>query len=384
MSAMLVSAVIESLCAGNDLSADHAEAVFLGVVRGELSEPLLVALLVALKAKGETPNEVAGAARAFSRHALPFERPAYRFADCCGTGGDGHGTINLSTAAAFVAAEAGLPIAKHGSRSVSSRSGSADVIEALGARIDLPPPAARALLDEVGVTFLFGQGYHAGMRHAVAARRALGMRTMMNLIGPLVNPARPPVQLLGVYDPALIEPMAHTLDLLGCETALVVHGGGLDEIALHAPTRAALLRKGAIETIELTPEAAGVKPAPIEALRGGSPERNAAYLRSALQGRAPDAHRDAIAINAGALLWLAGRAANLREGTQAALAALASGRAHDRMLRFVARSIELAATTAAPTAGAPLTTAAPTTAAPISAPGGRPDAHESEVARGTA
>lgn len=320
------------------MTTEEAEAVFRDVVHGAVSEIELAALLVALKAKGETPDEVAGAARALSGAAVPFDRPEYLFADSCGTGGDGHGTINVSTAVAFVAAEAGVPVAKHGNRSVSSRSGSADVLDALGARVERTPSASRRSLDEDGFCFLFAPQYHAGLRHAMTVRRTLGVRTMMNLLGPLVNPARPPVQLMGVYEPARVGSIARTLGLLGCRSALVVHGSGLDEIALHGPTTAALLRDGLVTEMVLRPEEAGVTPAPLEALHGGTPRDNAASLSAVLQGRGPTAHAHAVAINAGALLWIAGLASNLREGARAALAVIAGGRAHERLLGFVARS----------------------------------------------
>ena len=327
---------VELACARRDLDASAAQRAFAEITAGRAPEALVAALLIALKSKGETPEEMAGAARAYREAAVPFDRPAYRYADCCGTGGDGHGTINVSTAVAFVAAEAGLPIAKHGNRSISSRSGSSDVLEALGAAIDLPPQVSRRLLDEVGLCFLFAPQYHPGARHAAPVRRALGVRTIMNLLGPLASPAEPPVQLAGVYDPALVEPVATTLGLLGCETALVVHGGGLDEIALHAPTRAALLRRGSVELLEIRPADAGLAEAPIEALRGGSPEDNARLLSDALRGHAPEAHLSAIAVNAGALLWIAGLAATLAAGADLALGVLASGRAHDRLLEYCA------------------------------------------------
>lgn len=330
--------LVEHVCTARDLDESAAYHAFREVAAGRVPEPLLAALLVALKTKGETDEETAGAARAFREAAVPFERPTYTFADCCGTGGDGQGTINVSTAVAFVAAEAGLPIAKHGNRSVSSRAGSADVLEALGAAIELPPAASRRLLDDLGLCFLHAPQYHPGARHAAAARRNLGMRTIMNLLGPLANPARPPVQLTGVYDAALVEPVARTLGLLGCETALVVHGGGLDELALHAPTYAALLRSGAIETMELSPDDAGLARAPLSALRGGSPQENAGLLASALRGRGPDAHLAAIAYNAGALLWIADFATSLKEGARVAMSVLTSGRAHERLTNYVGRS----------------------------------------------
>lgn len=329
-------ALIDALCAGQDLTSEQAEAVFGAVVAGAISEVELAALLVALKAKGEAPAEIAGAARALRAAAAPFDRPGYVYADCCGTGGDGQGTVNVSTAAAFVAAEAGLPVAKHGNRAISSRCGSADMVEALGARIDPPPEVARRALDEVGFCFLFAPQYHPGLRHAASVRRALRIRTIMNLLGPLVNPSTPPVQLMGIYAPELVAVAASTLGALGCRAALVVHGGGLDEIALHAPTRAARLRDGGVEELEIVPEDAGVARAPIEALRAGEPAASGAWLERLLGGEGAPAHRDAVAINAGALLWIAERAASLREGTSIALELIASGRARARLARFAA------------------------------------------------
>ena len=327
--------ILESLSRGVHLSVEQIENIFADVVRGAVSEIELAALLIALKAKGETPDEIAGAARALLAHCESFERPSYMFADCCGTGGDGLGTINVSTAVAFVAAEAGLPMAKHGNRSVSSRSGSADVLEALGAPIEIDATLARRALDEERFCFLFAPRYHSGLRHAMGVRRTLGVRTMMNLLGPLVSPARPPVQLLGVYDPRLVVPLARTLAMLGCKSALVVHGGGLDEVALHAPTTAARLENGNVVELELCPEDAGIRGAPIDSLRGGEPKDNAAILTAILQGRGPRAHRDAVAMNTGALLWISGRAADLREGTSTAIDVLAAGRSYERFERYV-------------------------------------------------
>jgi anthranilate phosphoribosyltransferase len=224
---------------GEDLPIDDAQHLFERLVLGRLEPAEIAGMLIALRMKGETADEMIGAAHALSAAAEPFDRPEYLFADCCGTGGDGSGLINVSTATAFVAAAADLPIAKHGNRSVSSRCGSADVLEALGASIDVPSATARSLLDEIGFCFLFAPAYHPGMKHAALVRRQLSVRTVMNLLGPCINPARPPVQLLGVADPKMLRRIAETLDALGVEEALVVHGSGLDEVALHGETRAA-------------------------------------------------------------------------------------------------------------------------------------------------
>ncbi|HET7281344.1 MAG TPA: anthranilate phosphoribosyltransferase, partial [Sphingomicrobium sp.] len=221
---------LPKLLAGEDLTVDESQHLFERLVLGRLEPAEIAGMLIALRMKGETVEEMIGAARALSAAAEPFERPDYLYADCCGTGGDGSGLINVSTATAFVAAAAGLPIAKHGNRSVSSRCGSADVLEALGARIEVPPATARKLLDQTGFCFLFAPAYHPGMKHAALVRRQLSVRTIMNLLGPCINPARPPVQLLGVADPRMLRRIAQTLQAMGVSEALVVHGSGLDEV----------------------------------------------------------------------------------------------------------------------------------------------------------
>ncbi len=323
---------------GEDLDRGQAETLFGSLVRGELAEPDIAAMLVALRLKRETTAELIGAARALRAADRDFPRPDYLFADSCGTGGDGVGSINVSTAVAFVAAAAGLPVAKHGNRSFSSRCGSADVLERLGARLDLTPERSRAILDETGFCFLFAPLYHPGLKHAGPVRRALRVRTIMNMLGPCLNPAEPPVQLLGVADPDLLEPVAETLLSLGVETALVVHGSGLDEVALHGETRAVRIHYGRLDPLALTPEDAGLTRAPIDAARGGGPEENADRLRQLLAGRARRPEADLIAINAGTLLMAASLAATLKDGVEMAAEAIASGAALRVMQRFVEAS----------------------------------------------
>jgi anthranilate phosphoribosyltransferase len=288
------SAPLARLCAGESLLSRESEALFQALVAGELGEPEIAALLIALKVKGETKDELIGAARALRSAALPFDRPDYLFADSCGTGGDASGTINLSTAVAFVAAAAGLPVAKHGNRSVTSKCGSADVLERLGVRLDPEPSVSRRALDEIGVCFLFAPQYHPGLRHAGPVRRALKVRTVMNMLGPCVNPARPDVQLLGVADAALLEPVAATLLGVGVKQALVVHGAGLDEMALHDRTDAIRISDGAATRVEFSPEQAGLVPAPLQALSGGGPDENAERLRSLLMGYGTAAEEAAV------------------------------------------------------------------------------------------
>jgi anthranilate phosphoribosyltransferase len=299
---------------------------FRQVMAGEVDPIVLSGILVALKAKGETPEEIAGAAEALREEALPFDCGGLAVADTCGTGGDGAGTVNISTAVAIVAAEMGIPMAKHGNRSVSSRCGSADVLEKCGIRIDAATSVSEGCLRELGIAFLFAPQFHAGVRHAMPVRRALRTRTLFNIIGPLANPARPSWQLLGVYDERLCRPIAETLALLGSEAALVVNGGGLDEIAIHTPTRGARLYQGRVEDILIDPVDYCQAKRSIGDLQGGEPEQNARWLKQLLRGEATDAHNEAVAINAGATAWVAGRSSDLKEGTKQALDSLKSGR----------------------------------------------------------
>jgi anthranilate phosphoribosyltransferase len=295
----------------------------------------MAAAFVALRVKGETSSELIGAADALRSAARAFPSPAYLFADSCGTGGDFSGSINVSTAAGLVASACGLPVVKHGNRSFTSRCGSADVVEALGARLDLTAMESREILDQAGFCFLLAPLYHPGVAHAGPVRRALKVRTIMNLLGPCLNPARPGVQLLGVADPMLLRPIAETLCALGVERALVVHGSGLDEVALHGFTQAISLECGRLEELEITPEQAGLDRMPLRRIRGGSPAENARRLAALLAGRGGEADTAIVGLNAGALLMTAGRAATLREGVDMAMDALRSGAANAVLTHFV-------------------------------------------------
>lgn len=314
------------LLGGEDLPADDAEHLFERLVLGKLEPAEIAGMLIALRMKGETAEEMIGAARGLFGAALPFARPDYLFADCCGTGGDSSGLINVSTAVAFVAAACGLPVAKHGNRSVSSRCGSADVLEAVGVRIEVDPARARSALDQTGFCFLFAPAYHPGMKHAALVRRQLHVRTVMNLLGPCINPARPPVQLLGVADPKMLRRIAEVLHALGVDEALVVHGSGLDEIAVHAETRAIRLSRGTITEMTLTPEEAGLERAPLSVVTGGDVAENAARFRALLDGGGTGAEQDITILNTAGLLLTAGKAASLRDGADLARDALLSGR----------------------------------------------------------
>ncbi|MDR1529074.1 MAG: anthranilate phosphoribosyltransferase [Burkholderiales bacterium] len=319
--------ILSKLLTGGKLDREESRQLFEAVIRGEVGDVELTALLVALKLRGETAEEIAGAAQALREGAHEFPRPDYRFADIVGTGGDGANTINISTAATFVAAEAGLPVAKHGNRSASSKCGAADLLEQFDVNLDMTPMTARRLLDEIGVTFLYAPKYHTGIRHAMPVRKTLSTRTMFNLLGPLVNPARPSIMLVGVYDYTLCTLVAETLKLLGCERALVVNGLGLDEISVHGETNAAELIDGEIVTHHFTPDIFGVKTFPLSSIVGGTPEENKEAIRSALSGKGNEAHTAAISVNAAALLTLGGITESFKDGFELSLDIIKSGKA---------------------------------------------------------
>lgn len=317
--------LLARLLNGEVLSLAETEQLFGHLIQGQLTNAQIAGMLIAMKVRGETPAEIAGAAQALRRAAKPFPRPDYPIADTCGTGGDGANTINISTAAALVSASMGIAVAKHGNRSVSSRSGSADVLESMHIPLDGTPDNARHMLDQHNFCFLFAPHYHPGVKHAMPARQELKTRTLFNLIGPLINPAQPQIQLLGVYRPELCRPVAETLQLLGCERAMVVHGSGLDELALHAPTQVVEVNGQDIDTYTLKPADFGVDEAPISDLRGGDADLNARILKAVFTGQGSPAQQHAIAMNVAALLWMSGRCDSLKQGTEQALEHLHSG-----------------------------------------------------------
>lgn len=327
----VAQASLQRLFAGEDLDSGAAEQLFGELVAGRLNQPAIAAMLIALRFKGETAQEMIGAAKALRAADEYFPRPDYLFADTCGTGGDGSSLINVSTAVAFVAAAAGLPVAKHGNRSVTSPCGSADVLEQLGVKLDVSAEISRRALDQTGVCFLLAPLYHPGLRHAGPVRRALKVRTIMNLLGPCLNPAEPQVQLLGVSEARLMEPVAKTLSSLGVRQALVVHGSGIDEMALHGETQAVRVSDGTFEAIVLAPEDAGLERRPLESLKGGGPEENAERLKALLMGRGRPDEVNVVALNTGALLLTAGLAPSLKEAVAQARDVIASGAAYARL-----------------------------------------------------
>lgn len=318
--------LLRTVIQGRRLTQDETGVVFAALGAGDLSEAETAALLAALHARGETPEELAGAAGAFRAAARPFPEVTFPLVDVVGTGGDGVGTINISTAAGIVAASMGVSVAKHGNRAVSSRTGAADVVAALGLPLDLDPQLAVKILARDHFTFLFAQAYHPAMRHVAPVRRALATPTIFNVLGPLLNPARLTYQLMGVADPELLDMIAETMVHLGRKRALVVHGAGTDEIAVHGTTLVREATPRGVKAYEVTPEELGVHRHELSAVLGGEPEVNARLLRQVFDGGGAQAHRDAIAVNAGALLYLAGPADNLADGTRMALDQLASGR----------------------------------------------------------
>jgi anthranilate phosphoribosyltransferase len=320
---------------GRHLSRAQAAAAVDAMLDGSAPASLIAALLVALRVKGETPDEIAGAAQALRARATRVDVPLDRLVDTCGTGGDGAHTFNISTAAAFVAAAAGARVAKHGNRAASSKCGSADVLAALGAEVELAPDGVAACIQECGIGFLFAPRHHAAMRHVAPVRKELGIRTLFNLLGPLANPAGARRQLLGVPAPHLVPVLAATLVELGAERAFVVHGhGGLDEISPAGATRVAEVRGGRVREYEVTPDELGVARGAVEDLRGGDAERNATLLRDVLQGE-KGVRRSAVLLNAGAAIAAAGVCESMRDGVRLAEQAIDSGAALDRLAQFV-------------------------------------------------
>lgn len=317
---------LDQLLSGRSLDRQQTEALFGRLMDGELGDVHKTALLVALRMKGETAPEIAGAAAAMRRRvlAIPHSRPAV--VDTCGTGGDGRGTFNVSTAAALVAAAGGVAIAKHGNRSVSSRCGSADVLAALGVAVEVSPEDAGRALDAIGLAFLFAPRLHPAMAQVMPVRRELGVRTIFNVLGPLTNPAGARRQLLGVYAPELVEVLAQVLVELGSDHAMVVHGEGLDEITTTGSTRVAEVRDGRVEVYEVEPERFGLRRAVAGDLAGGDPEHNAGLLRRVLEGEAGPL-ADITALNAGAALYVGGIAPSLAAGVETARELLATGAA---------------------------------------------------------
>ena len=338
---MTIQEAIARTIEGRNLTAVEAETTMEIIMSGEATDTQIAGLLVALRTKGETVDEIAGFARAMQKKSIYVVTEKKTLIDVCGTGGDARGTFNISTTVAFVAAGAGLAVAKHGNRSVSSRCGSADVLEALGVHLDLNADEVGRCIDEIGIGFLYAPNLHPAMKHAVGPRREMGIRTVFNVLGPLTNPARAQVQLLGVYDPSLTERMAEVLRSLDCRSAFVVHGGGgLDELSTLGSNRVSRLADGRVESYDLDPTSFGLATAQLSDLEGGDATENAQILRDVLSGQTGP-KRDIVLLNAAAILVAAERVEDLQEGLLLAAEIIDSGAAIERLDALVSMTRRL-------------------------------------------
>lgn len=343
----MIQQAIQQLLDGQSMSASQAEGVMDQVMSGGATPAQIAGFLIALRLKGETIDEIAGCARAMRRAAVAVNPLRADLVDTCGTGGDGAGTFNISTTTAFVVAGAGLGVAKHGNRSVSSKSGSADVLAALGVNLDLMPEQVAQCIDQVGIGFLFAPSLHPAMKHAIGPRRELGVRTIFNVLGPLTNPAGTPAQLIGVYDASLTEPLACVLKELGSRAAYVVHGaGGLDELSTAGPNRVSYFgvagENGHVVTKTIDPRNCGFSLADPSDLRGGDPQENARITRDILSGRDRGPRRDTVLLNAAAALLVGGAVDGLAPGIGKAAESIDSGAALASLERLIEFSRQLA------------------------------------------
>lgn len=334
---MIIDA-IRKVVEKQDLSQDEARQTMEEIMDGEATSAQIASLITALRMKGETVDEITGFAETMRAFAIKVEPKAKDVVDTCGTGGDRSNTFNISTTTAFVVAGAGVPVAKHGNRSVSSQCGSADVLEALGVKLDIEPDKVAACIDEVGIGFLFAPLLHSAMGHAMPPRREIGIRTVFNILGPLTNPACASTQVLGVYDPGLRETIAQVLGKLGVKRALVVHGaGGLDELSLAGESFVSELKDGTVNSYSVKPEDFGLPEAGLEHLKGGTKEDNASILLSVLSG-AKGPRRDVVLLNAAAALVAAGKVDDLNQGVNMAAQSIDSGAAKAKLEALIARS----------------------------------------------
>ena len=336
----MIRQAIEAVVSGRSLSLEEAQAVMREIMEGQTTPVQLGAFLVALRATGETPQEIAGMALVMREKGLKVQADGF-LVDTCGTGGTGKSTFNISTTAAFVAAGAGLKVAKHGNRAATRASGSADLLEALGVKIDLPPDGVKRCIDEVGIGFMFAPVFHPAMKHAAPVRRELGIRTVFNILGPLTNPAGAQAQLLGVAYRQLGETMAQVLKLLGAQHAMIVHGeDGLDELTLSGPSHVWEVRGDEVRQYTVSPEELGLSRSPVETLKGGSAKENADTCRRLLQGEKGPL-RDVVLLNTAAVLVVGNSARDLRSGIPQATASIDSGAALDKLERLVELSQSL-------------------------------------------
>jgi anthranilate phosphoribosyltransferase len=336
----MIKEAISALVSGRSLAADEAAQVMEEIMQGEATPAQFGAFVTALRLKGETVDEIVGLARTMRARAIPVVTDGL-VVDTCGTGGDGSHTFNISTTAAFVAAGAGLKVAKHGNRAMSSQCGSADVLEALGVKIDLNAEQVQRCLQQVGIGFMFAPAFHPAMKYAAVPRREIGIRTVFNILGPLTNPAGAKAQVLGVADESLVEKMALVLQHLGCHHALVVHGeDGLDEITISGKTHVCELRDNRIKSYTISPEDAGLTSASSDNLKGSGAQENAELLRNILAG-SPGPQRDVVLMNTAAVLLAGDKVETLRQGIELAQKTIDSGHALNKLEQLVELSQSL-------------------------------------------
>ena len=326
---------LDKVVSREDLTLREMEEAMTMVMEGKTTDSQLAGFLVGLRMKGETIDEITGAASVMRNKAAAVQTESKDLIDSCGTGGDEKGTFNISTTTAIVMAAGGLKVAKHGNRSVSSKSGSADLLEALGVKIDLSPEEAGKCLDQVGISFLFAPRFHQAMKYAIGPRKELGLRTIFNILGPLTNPAQADYQVLGVYKEQLVMPLAHVLKNLGLKSAMVVHGaGGVDELSLAGENKTAYLKDGVVKEFNFSPTEAGLKKAAIQEILGGSPEENKEITLNILKGK-KGPKRDVILLNSAAAFLVEGKVKNLEEGVKLAAELIDSGQAMQKLEELI-------------------------------------------------
>lgn len=330
----MIKEAILKVCKKQDLTYAEAEQVMNEIMEGQASQVQMSSYLTAMSLKGETVEEITASAAAMRSHCVRLLHDM-DVLEIVGTGGDGANSFNISTTSSLVISAAGVPVAKHGNRAASSKCGAADVLEALGVNISVPPEASTELLNKIGICFLFAQNYHIAMKYVAPVRKELGIRTIFNILGPLANPAGANMELMGVYDETLVEPLAQVLANLGVKRAMVVYGtDGLDEISMSAPTKVCEVRDGSFTSYEITPEQFGFARCKKEDMVGGTPAENAEITRAILNGeKGPKS--DAVAMNAGAAIYLAGKAENLKAGIELAKELISSGKAREQLAKFV-------------------------------------------------
>ena len=326
---------LQKVVKGENLSLDEMEQAMEMIMEGKVTHSQLSGFLVALHMKGETVEEITASAKVMKEKATPISIESGELMDTCGTGGDAKGTFNISTAVAFILAAAGVVVAKHGNRSVSSKSGSADVLESLGINISLPPSSVERCLKEINIAFLFAQDFHKATKHAAVPRKELGIRTIFNVLGPLTNPANIKYQLMGIYDPKLVYPIAEVLNNLGVKRAMVVHGSeGIDEFSLSGKNKVAFLNEGKIEKLEISPEDLGLEKYSIQEIQGGSAEENKRIILNIFNGEMGP-KRDVVVLNSAAGLYVANKVNSLEEGINFAQEIIDSGKAMKKLEEMI-------------------------------------------------